>query len=164
MKHSLLFLKMKLSEPPQKLLLQMFLHLTSLKYFFTLLLYVISASPWPISYIFMFYISMFFPRFLCSMSVLVTSSQECLLNWVNSWKYLWKLLLFLYPFPWDLGNIFSGQNAMSNLQSYNVHKYFCFCPHNFETLIPEKTQAGKYLALFPAKSGAKLFLLWLFFH
>lgn len=130
----------------------MFLYSTSLKYFFTLFIYIVSASLYPVSY---------FPMLFEGYTVLVTSPQECLLNWVNLRKYLWKHLLFLFPLPWDLSNIFSGQNAMSNLQVYNVHKYFCCCPHSSESLTPGKTpDLCKQSLFFPAKSDAKWFLLW----
>lgn len=74
-----------------------------------------------------------------SYSVVVISPKECLLNWVNSWKYLRNLLLLLLPLPWDLRNIFSGHNALSDLQAYHVHKYFCCSPHNSDSFILGKT-------------------------
>lgn len=90
--------------------------------------------------------------------VLVTGPQECLLNWANLWKHLWKHLLFLFPFPWHLSNISSGQNSMSNLQVYNVHKYFCCCPHSSESFIPWKKPRLMQTTILPCKIRCQMIL------
>lgn len=118
--------------------------------FFEILLYsfhmhdVISVCP--TSYITVTFVSY---------SVVAISPKECLLNWVNSWKYLRNLLLFLLHLPWDLRNIFSGHNALSDLQAYHVRKYFCWSPHNSDFFIPGKTpDLRKRSPFFPANSSS----------